>query len=69
MLDPAKEQEYREEARRLALLPREDQREVIALYRNIADNPRVPKREREEGLRRADALERHLKLARRKKRK
>jgi hypothetical protein len=69
MLDPAKEQEYQEEARRLALLPREDQREVIALYRKIANNPKVPKQEREEGHRRANALKRFLRLTKGKKRK
>jgi hypothetical protein len=69
MRDPAKAQEYREEARRLTSLPREDQREVIALYRKIADNPKVPKQEREEGHRRANALERFLRLTKGKKRK
>jgi len=58
-----KEQEYREEAERLAPLPREDQREIIALHRAVAGNPKVPKREREAGKQRADALERLLGLA------
>ncbi len=67
MQDNANEQEYREEAERLALLPAADQKEIIALHRSIADNPKVPKRERDAGRQRADALERHLKrLARRK---
>ena len=69
MLDPAKEQEYREEAERLALLPVEDQREIIALHRSIAGNPKVPRREREAGKERADALERLLGLAKKKRRK
>jgi hypothetical protein len=60
MTDYAKEQEYREEAERLALLPVEDQREIIALHRSTASNPRAPKREREIAQQRADALERHL---------
>jgi hypothetical protein len=69
MLEPAREQEYREEAERLALLPVEDQREIIALHRSIASNPRVPKREREAGKERADTLERLLGLAKKKGRK
>jgi hypothetical protein len=60
--DPDKEQEYREEANRLAQLPRADQREIIALHRSIASNPKVPKAERQAGLERAEALERFLGL-------
>jgi hypothetical protein len=66
MLDPAKDQEYHEEAERLSQLPVEDQREVIALHRSIASNPKVPKREREAGKERADALERLLGLVKKK---
>ncbi len=44
MPEPSKEQEYREEAERLAKLPRADQREIIALHRSVAKNPKVPKR-------------------------
>jgi hypothetical protein len=70
MLEPAKEQEYREEAERLALLPGADQREVIALHRSIADNPKAAKADRQAARERADALERHLRrLDRRKKKK
>ena len=69
MPDPAKEQAYREEAERLALLPVEDQREIIALHRSLARNSKVPKREREAGKERADALERLLGLAKKKRRK
>jgi hypothetical protein len=64
-----REREYREEAERLARLPREDQREIIALHRSVADNPKVPKAEREAGKQRADALERLLGLAKKKKRR
>jgi hypothetical protein len=68
-MDPSKEQEYREEAERLAQLPREDQKAIIALHRSIASNRNVPKAERQAGRERADALERHLnRLARQKKR-
>jgi len=59
-LNPAKEQEYREEAKRLALLSIEDQREIIAIYRECAKNPKATKREREWGLARVRALQRHL---------
>src|SRR5262249_7792565 len=69
MPDPAKEQEYREEAEPLAQLAVEDQREIIALHRSVASNPKVPKRERKAGLERADALERLLGLAKKKRRK
>jgi hypothetical protein len=58
--DPADEHEHREEAKRLALLPVEDQREIIAIYRACAKNPKTPKREREWGLARVKALEKHL---------
>ena len=69
MPEATKEQEYREEAERLAQLPVEDQREIIALHRSVAGNPKVPKREREAGKARADALERLLKLGKKKGRK
>jgi hypothetical protein len=64
-----KETEYREEAKRLAQLPREDQRQIIAMHRSIAGNPKVPKRERQAGLERTLALERLLKLTKKKRRK
>ena len=54
------EQEWREEAERLALLPKADQREIIAIYRECAENPKIPKLERAWGLARVKALERHL---------
>jgi hypothetical protein len=57
--DPA-EQEQRAEAERLALLPAADQREIIALHRSVADNPKARKRDRDAARERADALERHL---------
>jgi len=60
----ARELEYRQEAERLALLPRADQREIIALHQSVADNPKIPKRERQAGLVRAAALEKLLGLTR-----
>jgi hypothetical protein len=56
----AKEQEHREEAERLAQLPRDVQRQAVALIRKAADDPNVGKRDRQEARERADALERHL---------
>jgi hypothetical protein len=67
--DPAREQEYREEAERLAQLPLADQRAIIAMHREIAGNPKLPKRDRQAGLERAEALERHLRRLRRSGRK
>jgi hypothetical protein len=55
-----REDEYRAEAERLALLPPADRREVIALHRSVADNPLLPKADRRAAADRADALERHL---------
>jgi hypothetical protein len=68
MPDPTKEQEYREEAERLAQLSIADQRAIIAQHRTIAADPEVTKADSALALERADALERHLRrLARRKK--
>jgi hypothetical protein len=60
MTEADNEQEYREEAERLALLAREDQKEIIALHRSVADNPKAPKADRRAARKRAEALERHL---------
>jgi hypothetical protein len=60
--DPAKEQEYREEAERLAQLPREEQRQIIALHRSVAEDAKVSKANRREARDRAEALERFLRL-------
>jgi hypothetical protein len=54
------EQEFRAEAERLALPPRQDQRKILGMLRECADNPKTPKRERNAGLARIRALERHL---------
>jgi hypothetical protein len=67
--DPAKEQEYRAEAERLAELPRDVQRQAIALIRAPAENPKVGRRDREDARERAEALERHLRRLNRKKKK
>jgi hypothetical protein len=69
MVDPAKEQEYRDEAERLAELPQDVQRKLIAQHRVIAADKSVPKSDREEATERADALERHLRRLARKRKK
>jgi hypothetical protein len=67
MAESSKEQEYRQEAERLARLSREDQEEILGLHRSTAENPKAPKRERELARERVDALERHLRRLNRKK--
>lgn len=68
-MTPEQEQEYREEAERLAELPRDVQRHAVALIRAPANNPKVGKRDRDEARERADALERHLRRLNRRKKK
>lgn len=67
MIDPAKEHEHRDEARRLAQLPRAEQRAIIAMHQADADNPKVPKRDRDFARDRAKALTRLLRLEKKKK--
>jgi hypothetical protein len=50
-------QTYREEAERLRLVDRDTQRQIIALHRSVADDPKVKKRDRDTARERADALE------------
>ena len=66
---PDNNPEYAAEAERLALLPRDVQRQAVALIRAPADNPKVGKRDREEARQRAEALGRHLRNLNRRKRK
>jgi hypothetical protein len=68
MPNPEQERDYRAEAERLARLPREVQRQAVALIRAPADDPKVDKRNRREARDRADALERHLRRLNRRKR-
>ena len=65
-MTPVQEQEFREEAERLAAIPIEDQKAVLDIYRSCARNPRLPRREREWNRARVEALERHLKRLKRK---
>ena len=60
--DPSKEQEYREEAARLAQLPKADQREIIALHRSVAIDRGVSPANRQEARARVKALEKYLRL-------
>jgi hypothetical protein len=62
-----REQEFRDEAARLAQLPREIQRQAVALIRAPADDPRVPRADRRAARERAEALERHLRRLNRRK--
>ncbi len=68
MPDPAKEQEHTDEAERLATLPVEVQKTLIAQHQAIAADPKVSKRDREAAAERAGALERHLRRLRKAKR-
>ena len=61
------EREWREEAERLALLPREVQKQAVALIRAPAQDPQLNDADRESARMRADALERHLRRLNRKK--
>jgi len=66
-MTPEQEQQSREEAERLAQLPRDEQRAIIALHRSVADDAKVSKANRQEARERADALERLLRLQSRKR--
>ncbi len=68
-MTPELESEYKAEAERLALLPVADQREIIALHRSVADNPKLATADRRVAAERADALERHLRRLNRGKKK
>lgn len=69
MSDPSKEREYRAEAERLALLPRDVQRKAVAIIRAPAADPKLRKTDRKAARERADALERQLQRLNRKKSK
>ena len=61
------DQEWREEAERLALLPRELQKQAIALIRAPANDPEVNDLDRENARLHADGLERLLRVINRRK--
>jgi excisionase family DNA binding protein len=54
-MTPEKEQEDREEAERLAQMPRDDQRQLIAQHRAIAADKGVPMPDRKEAKERTEA--------------
>ncbi len=60
--------EWREEAKRLRAIDRQEQRQIIAMHRAIAANRKVGKADRDHARRHADALERFLRLKPRPKR-
>ena len=62
------ERTYCEEAERLKLLSRDEQRQIVAFYRDVANGKGVPAHERKAGLERVAALEDLLKLIPRRKR-
>ena len=61
-MDKEKEQEYRDEAERLKQLPRAEQRAIVELIGSPARDPKVSEANRLEARRRANALEKLLKL-------
>jgi hypothetical protein len=65
---PFDQHEYREEAERLALLSRDEQRTILGMLRECAENEKTPKRERQAGLARVKALELHLRRLKRRRR-
>lgn len=64
MIDPDKVREYRDEAERLAQLTPAEQLRVLALIRGPAEDPKVPKADRDAACERYGALKRLLRAAR-----
>jgi len=54
--------EDRAEAKRLKLLPKAEQREIVEMVRAVADNPKIPEADRKEARRRGKALAELLRL-------
>ena len=61
--DRQAEAEYREEAERLKLLPRETQRDLVEMYRRKAKFPKLSKQEKASAREKANALARLLHMA------
>jgi hypothetical protein len=55
--------QFRQEAERLALLPRNEQKQIVSMIRRDARNPKVSKRDREYNGARARTLAKLLGLA------
>jgi hypothetical protein len=56
------DQEFRLETDRLRLLDKQTQRDMVAMYRHLAQNHKLSAKDREQARRRAEALARMLKL-------
>jgi hypothetical protein len=63
MPEKSQQDEYREEAERLALLPKATRRQVIALHRSLAADKRATRADRKRAALRADDLEKFLGLS------
>jgi hypothetical protein len=61
-MTPKQEQEYREEAERLAELPSVDQKAIVALHWSVVRDKEVSEANRNEARQRAKALEKLLGL-------
>jgi hypothetical protein len=66
-MNARQDREYREEAERLKALDRATQRQVIELHRSTATDPKATRADRQAAAERADALERFLGIAHRKR--
>lgn len=58
--DTADSDEFREEAERLKTLPREAQLQILSMYREPADNPKLSKEDRRAARERVAALKKLL---------
>jgi hypothetical protein len=67
--DQTRVREHREEAERLRQVDRDTQRQIVALHRSVADNPKVERRDRDLARERADALESLLRLTKKRPKK
>ncbi len=65
--DNNRDREHAAEAERLAQLSEADQKEILALHRSVANNPKVPKADRTAAKERANSLEPHLRRLNRQK--
>ena len=68
-IDPTEMEEHRQEAQRLTLLPKSEQRAIVALHRLTANDRRATKEDRGFAKRRAYVLEVLLKLTQNRKNK
>ena len=65
-MTPEQAQEYRQEAARMAQLPKVEQAAYLAWQRDIAGNPRLKKADRDAARERANVLNRLLRKQKRK---